>query len=301
MSADDFRSWYKTYRAGASTGIGYTYTDYGEALSRLGQHDREARLRSAVDEAVRFAVDLITAAERGDLSVFRDSWNLDAAVDGRPIGSLTVTIRTADDFEAGTDADIYFGMVSIDGHGKEWLLDKSGHNDFERGDSDEYYLFIQEKICAPGGMVNAYLRMGDHHGVENDWKCSSIRVHINGVVTADEAMEQWFRNKGDQYDLAVVVWDRKGVPAMEQDSLQKYRALLSDDQKVLWWPKKNLESNLCSNTCNPNLPGIPGYGKGREYWLQQLHLFNDHALLRREMFERGLMNRTRDGREYWIG
>ena len=205
VSADDFRSWYKIYRAGVSTGIGYTYTDYGEALSRLGQHDREARLRSAVDEAVRFAVDLVSAAERGDLSVFRDSWNLDAAVDGRPIGSLTVTIRTADDFEAGTDADIYFGMVSVDGHGKEWLLDKSGHNDFERGDSDEYYLFIQEKISAPGGMVNAYLRMGEHHGVENDWKCSSIQVHVNGVVTADQAMEKWFRNKGDRYDLAVVV------------------------------------------------------------------------------------------------
>jgi hypothetical protein len=54
-------------------------------------------------------------------------------------------------------------------------------------------------------MVSAYLRMGEHHGVENDWKCSSIRVHVNGVVTADQAMGKWFRNTGDRYDLAVVV------------------------------------------------------------------------------------------------
>ncbi len=205
VSADDFRSWYKIYRAGVSTGIGYTYTDYGEALSQLGQSDREARLRSAVDEAVLFAVGLLSAAERGDLSVFSDSWNLDAAIDGRPIGSLTVTIRTADDFEAGTDADIYFGMVGVDGHGKEWLLDKSGHNDFEKADIDEYYLFAQEMASAPGGMVSAYLRMGEHHGVENDWKCSSLRVQINGIVVADQAMDRWFRDEGDRYNLAVVV------------------------------------------------------------------------------------------------
>jgi PLAT/LH2 domain len=204
-SADDFRSWYRIYLAGVSTGIGYTYTDYGEALLQLGQSDREARLRSAVDKAVVFAAGLITAAERGDLSVFSDSWNLDAGMDGRPIGSLTVTIRTADDFGSGTDADIYFGMVSADGHVKEWLLDKSGYNDFETGDNDEYYLFVQEMAYTPGGMAVGYLRMGEHHGVENDWKCLSLRVYINGVVAADQAMQKWFRDEGDRYDLALAV------------------------------------------------------------------------------------------------
>jgi hypothetical protein len=58
---------------------------------------------------------------------------------------------------------------------------------------------------APGGMVSAYLRMGEHHGVENDWKCSSLRVQINGIVVADQAMDRWFRDEGDRYNLAVVV------------------------------------------------------------------------------------------------
>ncbi|MGF1457726.1 MAG: DUF2087 domain-containing protein [Leptolyngbyaceae cyanobacterium] len=33
--------------------------------------------------------------------------------------------------------------------------------------------------------------------------------------------------------------------------------------------------------------------------LNQHHTFGDPALLRREMFERKLMNRTRDGAAYW--
>ncbi|MBQ3825434.1 MAG: DUF2087 domain-containing protein, partial [Spirochaetaceae bacterium] len=33
--------------------------------------------------------------------------------------------------------------------------------------------------------------------------------------------------------------------------------------------------------------------------LKQFHSFNDHALLRRELFDRGYLERTADCREYW--
>jgi hypothetical protein len=33
--------------------------------------------------------------------------------------------------------------------------------------------------------------------------------------------------------------------------------------------------------------------------LNQHHTFNDVALLRRELYERGLLNRAKDGSEYW--
>ena len=89
---------------------------------------------------------------------------------------------------------------------------------------------------------------------------------------------------------------------MEQDTLQRYRYLLSDDQKLMRWPKKNHEKQFVLEYMQSKITGRTRYPeKDVNAVLQQWHLFNDHALLRREMVERGLMNRTRDGREYWIG
>lgn len=34
--------------------------------------------------------------------------------------------------------------------------------------------------------------------------------------------------------------------------------------------------------------------------LKDLHTFGDHALLRRELFERGLLDRERNGAAYWV-
>lgn len=88
---------------------------------------------------------------------------------------------------------------------------------------------------------------------------------------------------------------------MEQDTLQRYRHLLTDDLKVKRWPKKNHEKQFVLEHLQSRFAREKRYPeKDVNAILQQWHLFNDHALLRREMFERGLMNRTRDGREYWI-
>jgi len=34
--------------------------------------------------------------------------------------------------------------------------------------------------------------------------------------------------------------------------------------------------------------------------IEKWHLFNDYALLRREMYDHNFINRTKDCREYWI-
>lgn len=77
--------------------------------------------------------------------------------------------------------------------------------------------------------------------------------------------------------------------------------LLSADGKVTRWPKKAAEKNFVLEFMRSKLAA------GRRYTepevnavLNEWHLFHDHALLRREMFEHGLLHRTRDGREYWI-
>jgi hypothetical protein len=88
---------------------------------------------------------------------------------------------------------------------------------------------------------------------------------------------------------------------MGPDDLRAYRYLLSDDHKIRRWPKKNHEKQFVLEYLQSKFVRETRISE-REVnaIIQQWHLFNDHALLRREMFERGLMNRTRDGREYWI-
>jgi hypothetical protein len=88
---------------------------------------------------------------------------------------------------------------------------------------------------------------------------------------------------------------------METDAVQKYRYLLSDDHKVRRWPKKNHEKQFVLEYLQSKFARDARFPeKDVNAILQEWHLFGDHALLRREMFERGLINRTRDGREYWI-
>lgn len=89
---------------------------------------------------------------------------------------------------------------------------------------------------------------------------------------------------------------------MKEDSLLRYRHLLSCDQKVKRWPKKGHEKQFVLEYLQSKFtPGTRYAEKDVNAILKEWHQFDDHALLRREMFERGLVNRTRDGREYWIG
>ena len=47
-------------------------------------------------------------------------------------------------------------------------------------------------------------------------------------------------------------------------------------------------------------PGMRYSEKEVNALLNQHHTFGDTALLRRELFERGLVNRVRDGSAYWL-
>ncbi len=88
---------------------------------------------------------------------------------------------------------------------------------------------------------------------------------------------------------------------MTPERLASYRRLLSPEGKLTRWPKKDHEKQFV-------LEYLQGkFEKGVKYRereinaiLKEWHLFGDHALLRREMFDRFLLNRTADGKEYWI-
>lgn len=72
----------------------------------------------------------------------------------------------------------------------------------------------------------------------------------------------------------------------EQLRLLRWPSRRTDQVLVLWilWSQMPSRSDLSEREVN----GL----------LQGKHLFGDHALLRRELFDIGLVNRTRDGRIY---
>ena len=77
--------------------------------------------------------------------------------------------------------------------------------------------------------------------------------------------------------------------------------LLNEDGKVLRWPKKKEEKLAVLMYLNTK------FEEGRDYTekevnqiIEKWHCFSDYALLRREMFDHYMLERTKDGKKYWI-
>ena len=201
----DYRTWYELFKTGLSTGVGYTYQRYADAQEVLATSDRRSRLAQATAAAIKDSVSLLQAAESGDYSGFSDTWNLDAGNDGRPFGTLTVSIHTGRETGAGTDGDIRFGMIFSDGITKEWLLDKEGYNDFERGDTDDYYLFLADQDRDPSKVASISLKMAAEHGLGVAWRLGSIKIRINGILVFSRDINTWLKRRGDTWQS--VAWN----------------------------------------------------------------------------------------------
>ena len=196
---DHYRNWYARLLFGLRNALGYQYSDLSGSEKRIVTI---YNLKTALEEAVKGAVisskSLLIAAEKDDYTGFSDEWNLDAAIDGRPVGELTVKVKTSNDPTAGTNADVYFGLKLANGRLKEWLLEKNGHNDLERGDFEEYYCFWGDMDFSLEDIQYVTLRMGKMYFGSNDWKCDQINVWINGQLRIF-TVNQWFIHKGDSW------------------------------------------------------------------------------------------------------
>lgn len=87
---------------------------------------------------------------------------------------------------------------------------------------------------------------------------------------------------------------------MERDAIRGY---LDDEGRVIQWPgrKHRAEQMLILQYLASKFEAGKLYTE-REVTdlLRQHHTFEDWAMLRREMFEMGFINRTPDGSEYWV-
>jgi hypothetical protein len=88
---------------------------------------------------------------------------------------------------------------------------------------------------------------------------------------------------------------------MTPERLAEYRRLLSPEGKVTRWPKKDHEKQFVLDYLRSKFSAGVKYRESEvNAILKEWHLFDDHALLRRELYDRYLINRTADGKEYWI-
>ncbi len=195
-TADTISSWISTTKSMAYTGIvGYSFMSYNDSINFLSsQSNRINRLKEAVRLSIEKSTDILKKAEAGDYSLFSDRWNLDAADDNRPIGTLTVRIKTGTLSYSGTNNDVYFGMELTNGKKKEWLLDKSGYDDFESGDYDSYYLYVGDTDFYPSQISRVWIKCLKTGLLYDDWYCQSVSVEINGVTKLQQTLNRWFKS-----------------------------------------------------------------------------------------------------------
>ena len=189
-------NWYGTMIFGVKSGIGYQYVKSEKAFDFLDDTQKSS-IRDSMDKGSRDAAILIADADKMMFENFSDGWNLDAIdqkYDKRPIGTLVVNIKTADTFCAGTNAEVYFGIIAQTGIIKEWLIEKAQYNDLERGKSEYYYFFTSDMDLTPETISGFSLRMGDKRGIASAWNCNSITVYINGIPGEIEVDKTFDKN-----------------------------------------------------------------------------------------------------------
>ena len=199
-STSEEERWCDVLLTGLNSGIGYTYTDYDEALEFLNQNGRIARLEDAFSTAEEQCENLLNLADKGDYSKFTDRWNLDVGASESPISSLTAVVTTGTESGAGTDDDIYFGIELKTGDTKEWKLDKSFYNDFENGDKDEYYLYIDDIDFSPSLVSKVWLEKKHiKYSIGESWYLDSLMVDVNGQTVLSENSNQWIKGNNTVY------------------------------------------------------------------------------------------------------
>lgn len=203
---DFFKDIYLDTGAAGLTNWVYSYT-YSEAADKLSGGKvptgkpfagmtRMERLNRAYSGAKTMSARLLQDAERGLYHGFSDEWNLDAYhEDGRSVGTLTVQIRTSDADGAGTDDDIYFGMILEDG--TQWrskVLDKHLYNDFESGDNDYYYLYVNSHDFPIKNIKKVFLTKESDGILGGAWKCAYLRATVNGKAIYDGDIHTWLKD-----------------------------------------------------------------------------------------------------------
>ncbi len=113
---------------------------------------------------------------------------VDCISDTNIVSYLTVRITTADVKWAGTDDDV---TITLDGH--SWNLDNEWHNDFERGNTDSFYLDPQTGLYTSN--IHSVTIHKSSDGIAGGWKLKGVEVIVNGTsIYNNQSINQWLED-----------------------------------------------------------------------------------------------------------
>lgn len=135
----------------------------------------------------------------------------------------------------------------------------------------------------------------------------SLRAQLAGRATPPshvEMLNMLARGTGHrnfQHFRAGAIAPARAAPAAQADSAVVLKAArcFDADGRLMRWPAQTRIQHLCLWPLWARIPRGQSFSeRGISALLATLHSFGDHAILRRIMCERGLMTRTKDGRDY---
>src|SRR5574344_2330978 len=91
------------------------------------------------------------------------------------------------------------------------------------------------------------------------------------------------------------------IMTIKLEQLSIVKRIVDTDGKITRWPKKKEEKMEVLRYLNSKIDRNKIYTeKEVNNIIKQWHTFNDYALLRRELYDNFLLERTDDCRKYWI-
>ena len=82
--------------------------------------------------------------------------------------------------------------------------------------------------------------------------------------------------------------------------MEEIKTFLNSDLQVTTWPAKHQKKQLVIEYLASKFEEGKTYTEAEvNEILTQFHTFNDHALLRRELYERKILDRDINGSRYW--
>ncbi|MBY3064630.1 MULTISPECIES: DUF2087 domain-containing protein [Rhizobium] len=91
----------------------------------------------------------------------------------------------------------------------------------------------------------------------------------------------------------------KRPEAVDEKHIERVVRCFDDSRRLLRWPSRRSDQILVLWILWSQMPASVAMSeRDVSGLLQEKHLFGDHALLRRELYELGLVTRTRDGSVY---